>query len=59
MNNNMWPPKDMLNAVLLISPAPYFSDGWKTSNWLVGVLWRVTSISDGMMIVETLAEHLV
>jgi hypothetical protein len=46
--------RDMLNdVVLVISPAPYFSDGWKNSNWLVGVLWRVSGIANGMIVLET------
>ena len=55
MNYKLWPPKDMLHAVLKIHPAPYFSDGWKRSNWLTDVLWRVTRIEDGVMVVETLS----
>lgn len=45
----------MLNAVVLIRPATYFSDGWNNSNWLVRVLWRVTRIDDGVMVLETLS----
>ena len=55
MNYKLWPPKDMLHAVLKIHPAPYFSDGWERSNWLADVLWRVTRIEDGVMVVETLS----
>jgi hypothetical protein len=55
MSYKMWPPKDMLHAVLTIHPAPYFSHGWKRSNLLTDVLWRVTRIDDGVMIIETLS----
>ena len=55
MNSKLWPPKDMLHTVLKIHPAPYFSDGWRGSNWLTDVLWRVTRIDDGVMTIETLS----
>ena len=55
MNYKMWPPKDMLHAVLKLHPAPYFSDGWQRSSWLTDVLWQVKQIEDGVMIIETLS----
>jgi len=50
--------RDMLDMVLVISPAPYYCEGWKNSNRLVSVLWRVTGIANGMIVLDTESQAL-